>query len=47
MSASRFPATVVTPPTEMPYHVLEFSVRDLDGHVLGFGQPTSGGSTDA
>ena len=31
-------ATVVTPPTLMPYHVLEFSVRDQDGHVLGVGQ---------
>jgi catechol 2,3-dioxygenase-like lactoylglutathione lyase family enzyme len=33
-------ATVVYGPLVQPaYHMLEFAVRDGDGHVLGFGQP--------
>jgi catechol 2,3-dioxygenase-like lactoylglutathione lyase family enzyme len=30
--------TVVYPPTRQPYGMLDFAVRDGDGHVLGFGQ---------
>lgn len=33
-------ATVVYGPiVQDEYHMLEFAVRDTDGHVLGFGQP--------
>ena len=33
-------ATVVYGPiVQDAYHMLEFAVRDTDGHVLGFGQP--------
>lgn len=33
-------ATVVYGPmVQASYHMLEFAVRDRDGHVLGFGQP--------
>jgi catechol 2,3-dioxygenase-like lactoylglutathione lyase family enzyme len=31
-------ALVVYGPLVQPYHILEFAVRDPDGHVLGFGQ---------
>jgi catechol 2,3-dioxygenase-like lactoylglutathione lyase family enzyme len=31
-------ATVVYAPTPQEYGLLEFAVRDCDGHVLGFGQ---------
>jgi catechol 2,3-dioxygenase-like lactoylglutathione lyase family enzyme len=32
-------ATIVYPPTVMPYGMKEFAVRDPNGYVLGFGQP--------
>jgi catechol 2,3-dioxygenase-like lactoylglutathione lyase family enzyme len=32
-------ADVVYAPRVEPYHMLEFAVRDCDGHILGFGQP--------
>jgi catechol 2,3-dioxygenase-like lactoylglutathione lyase family enzyme len=33
-------ATIVYGPVEQAaYHMREFAVRDLDGHVLGFGEP--------
>jgi catechol 2,3-dioxygenase-like lactoylglutathione lyase family enzyme len=33
-------AVVVYGPTvQLAYHMLEFAVRDPDGHVLGFGEP--------
>jgi predicted enzyme related to lactoylglutathione lyase len=32
-------ATIVYPPKLQPeYHMIEFAVRDPEGHVLGFGQ---------
>lgn len=33
--------TIVYPPTRQEYGMLEFAVRDRDGHVLGFGQTTA------
>lgn len=31
-------AVIVYGPLVQPYHMLEFAVRDPDGHVLGFGE---------
>lgn len=31
--------TIVYAPCPQPYGILEFSIRDLDGHCLGFGEP--------
>jgi catechol 2,3-dioxygenase-like lactoylglutathione lyase family enzyme len=31
-------AVIVYGPLIQPYHVLEFAIRDPDGHVLGFGE---------
>jgi uncharacterized glyoxalase superfamily protein PhnB len=33
-------ATVVYPPVLQPYGMKEFAVRDPNGYVLGFGQPS-------
>jgi uncharacterized glyoxalase superfamily protein PhnB len=32
-------ADILHPPTERPWGMLEIRVRDLNGYVLGFGQP--------
>jgi hypothetical protein len=37
-------AAVVYGPIVQPYEILEFAVRDEDGHVLGFGQAIDSGS---
>ena len=34
--------TIVCPPTKMIYGQLEFTIRDLDGHAIGIGQPIEG-----
>ena len=34
--------TIVCPPTKMVYGQLEFTIRDLDGHAIGIGQPIGG-----
>lgn len=36
--AARGATTVYGPLRQESYHMLEFAVRDRDGHVLGFGQ---------
>jgi catechol 2,3-dioxygenase-like lactoylglutathione lyase family enzyme len=36
--AARGAAIVYGPVVQDSYHMLEFAVRDCDGHVLGFGQ---------
>lgn len=36
--AARGATTVYGPIRQEAYHMLEFAVRDCDGHVLGFGQ---------
>ena len=35
-------ADIVCPPDDQPYMMREFQVRDLDGHLLGFGHDISG-----
>lgn len=37
-------ADIVCEPEDMPYLMREFQVRDLDGHLLAFGQDISGGA---
>jgi uncharacterized glyoxalase superfamily protein PhnB len=32
-------ALIECPPSEKPYGILEFNIRDLDGHAIGIGQP--------
>ena len=34
-------ADIVCPPEDQPYMMREFQVRDVDGHVLGFGHDIS------
>ena len=34
-------ADIVCPPEDQPYLMREFQVRDLDGHLLGFGHDIS------
>ncbi len=31
-------ATVIQPPTDQPYDLREFRVKDPDGHILAFGR---------
>ncbi|MEP7365531.1 MAG: VOC family protein [Acidobacteriota bacterium] len=35
--------TIVCPPAKMIYGQLEFTIRDLDGHAIGIGQPIESG----
>ena len=39
-SARRKGAKVLSPPTDMPYEMREFHLRDPDGYDVGIGQPT-------